>query len=92
VSDLSSALRDLGLAVVAVAEALDRRDQELLARLDRIERSDRVLTVAQAAEALGVSRATVHRMVASGELPTFTGRDGRRVTRIPAWALQGRAA
>lgn len=41
----------------------------------------RVLTAKQVREYLGVSRATVDRLLASGDLPSFTVRGARRVRR-----------
>ncbi len=48
-------------------------------------RDTRLLTLADAAKALGVSRMTIHRMAAEGRIPTIETRMGRR--RVPAFAL-----
>jgi excisionase family DNA binding protein len=69
-----------------VREAVAAELAPLLERIDRLEAGRRVLTVAEAAQVLGMSARTVRRLVADGTLPTVDL--GGRVTRIPGWALE----
>jgi len=70
----------------ATPDQLSKIDAILEGNLEPHEKIDtRLLTLADAAKALGVSRMTIHRMAAEGRIPTIETRMGRR--RVPAFAL-----
>jgi excisionase family DNA binding protein len=80
----------MGKLLSASKDALEQIDRILKGEQAVVPEDRRLLTFTNAADVLGVSRTTIHRMVNGGRLPTVETVSGRR--RIPSVAVTNLAS